>query len=805
MNNVKIKGLFKKAAAMVLGITMAFGALMLPESAVKTDFPTACADAEIKIGDVTYTYYILNHEYACISGVEYPDTLETLEIPLTITSNGTIYPVSRIDYGFLQYDKTVKTVKFPALLKSIDGFVLSNSAVENIVLPDGLEELGNNFAANCKNLKSVKYNGTGISPEKMGPGIFINSNIDALYNEKGAVCLGNWIIKYKPGEDVSDVKLADIGNNGVKIENIYYNACDTLDHVTSLDLDGVKYIDKENFLQCPKLKTIINDEDIEDVDEHIFETSPWIENAKKNNLAKLGKCLLYYKTDSNEIDFTSGELAYIRNVLDKALVDSRNLDTIYCSQDCVFGEECFYKANQRYYTSGHKTDPLPVDSAYRIKNIYIDGKPITFQSLSEDPQALSWFKANVNHFNGTQIIKDMTEEKTEQLFKQLDITYYGMDNDKIGTLSPTEEYYIRLKIHNYLSIYDYDYEFDNDYVGFVPGYLLGTRLRCTGYAELTHYLLECAGVEAKTFHANEPGNILAQHFWNGTKIGDEWFFNDDGWDAQNNSHDFNNYLKSYTSFATGWSHTFQESYDSFHFYSESRSEKNVTAERCYGDIDGNDKRDAADAEILWDYIKGTSTEIDKKAADINFDDKVDVTDAVLLDRMVNGTALDKDNIPTDGFAPGVQIAVLNGEDYDNIQYLWTERGGYITLPKLDLEAPEGKKLSYDVGMVGQKVRITTPYQVVHVKWIDENTPDYSEPDSTPDDSSTPDKKDGILGDVNNDSAIDIEDAVAIIQHINGVTPLTADEESRADVSRDSNIDIDDAVMIISYINGNSTF
>lgn len=63
----------------------------------------------------------------------------------------------------------------------------------------------------------------------------------------------------------------------------------------------------------------------------------------------------------------------------------------------------------------------------------------------------------------------------------------------------------------------------------------------------------------------------------------------------------------------------------------------------------------------------------------------------------------------------------------------------------------------------------------------------------------------MLGDVNGDGATDIEDAVAIIQHINGMTPLVDDEELRADVSKDNNIDIDDAVTLISYINGNSTF
>ena len=102
--------------------------------------------------------------------------------------------------------------------------------------------------------------------------------------------------------------------------------------------------------------------------------------------------------------------------------------------------------------------------------------------------------------------------------------------------------------------------------------------------------------------------------------------------------------------------------------------------------------------------------------------------------------------------------------------------------------PEGKKLSYDIGRIKQTVRITDPLTVVHAQWIDSSTPDYDP-----------------LGDVNSDGVTDIEDAVAVIQYINGMTPLRKDEEKRADVTKDKTVDIDDAVTIISYINGNITF
>lgn len=58
-----------------------------------------------------------------------------------------------------------------------------------------------------------------------------------------------------------------------------------------------------------------------------------------------------------------------------------------------------------------------------------------------------------------------------------------------------------------------------------------------------------------------------------------------------------------------------------------------------------------------------------------------------------------------------------------------------------------------------------------------------------------------LGDVNDDGKIDIEDAVMVINHVNGQKALTDAESSRADIDGNKNIDIEDAVSIISHVNG----
>lgn len=59
----------------------------------------------------------------------------------------------------------------------------------------------------------------------------------------------------------------------------------------------------------------------------------------------------------------------------------------------------------------------------------------------------------------------------------------------------------------------------------------------------------------------------------------------------------------------------------------------------------------------------------------------------------------------------------------------------------------------------------------------------------------------LLGDVNNDGNIDVEDAVMVIGQVNGNKALTDNELKYADVDKNDVIDIEDAVAIIAHVNG----
>lgn len=768
-------GKIKKAIAAVLCLTLTFGSLMLPNSMVRSQLTAASADT-VEIDNCIFDYTIYNNETATITSITF--TGDTVNVPSTVICEGKEYPVTEIGQAFLKDSDQIKKVVFPDSVKIISSDVLSHSSVKDIVLPDTLESLGSNFASHCPNLRSVKYNGTNIQPGKMGSSIFYESELSGVTNEKEAVVLGNWLIDYEPTTNVTAVKLTDLGNDGIKVENINRSAVSDIDSLEVIDLENIKYIGDFGVFNCDKISILKNSGSVEHVGTYAFLGSLWYNLMKKSHITKLGSVLMHYETESDVIDLTSGDLAGVKKIKQDAFHDCKNAETIICSSDTSFAQDSLYNFSEEDTVSDDYKYLLPLNCTNKVKSVILDGEELTYSRIIEDPVKCEWVRKNFYAFKDSVFIDKLVTDKVKKLFKQMDIPYCGGGAAR-PEYTPTEEFYIRLKIHNYVSLYDYDHE--SKYNNWITGFLLNGKCYCGSYADLTLFLLECAGIDAQTLGGNS-------HDWNNTKIGGEWFESDDGWDAQNNNHSYSWFGQSSQRICDRDSkfHAVQVvSNPGFTYTLQNNYTEHMIGMRTIGDVDSDTDRDKDDAALLWAYIKGETVSIDPKGADLNFDGNIDVTDAVLLEQFVSSKALDIDNVPTDGFAPTVKVAFICEKNYDDIRYLWTDREGYITLPDDVFEAPEGMKLRYDIGRVGKKVRITDPLTVVHVSIVDKNTPDY------------------ILGDVNDDGTIDIEDAVAIIQYINGVTPLDEEQELRADVTKDKNIDIDDAVTLISYINGNS--
>lgn len=113
-----------------------------------------------------------------ITGVE--EHVETVKIPSSLTVGGVEYPVKMVDNCFLMDDQTVKAVIFPDSVDRIGYFVLANSSVENIILPDDLVAIGQAFAYKCSSLNKVEYEditkGTKIRNNEIGDSCFSLAN-----------------------------------------------------------------------------------------------------------------------------------------------------------------------------------------------------------------------------------------------------------------------------------------------------------------------------------------------------------------------------------------------------------------------------------------------------------------------------------------------------------------------------------------------------------------------------------------------------------------------------------------------------
>lgn len=113
----------------------------------------------------------------------------------------------------------------------------------------------------------------------------------------------------------------------------------------------------------------------------------------------------------------------------------------------------------------------------------------------------------------------------------------------------------------------------------------------------------------------------------------------------------------------------------------------------------------------------------------------------------------------------------------------------------NLESKSSALFGYNVALVGGNGTKYDPYHV------DATYACIDKSEHTGYFTDINDKPEFLLGDVNADGIVDIEDAVMVISHLNGSNALTADQEKRANVDGNSSIDIEDAVAIIAHVNG----
>lgn len=85
--------------------------------------------------------------------------LESLEIPASLTANGTTYPVTELGEGLFA-GQPYESVSLPPTLKRIGAYCFSDGNLVSLTLPEGLEVIGERAFANQKRLRDVAFPST---------------------------------------------------------------------------------------------------------------------------------------------------------------------------------------------------------------------------------------------------------------------------------------------------------------------------------------------------------------------------------------------------------------------------------------------------------------------------------------------------------------------------------------------------------------------------------------------------------------------------------------------------------------------
>lgn len=728
----------------------------------------------VRTSDCTYSFEVINYysiggstgvETIRLTGAE-PDG-DIIDIPGSIDINGNTYEVRELGTGFA-HDARVSTIIIPDTVTAVYDDFAKGSSVRSLTVSKNIKTIGRGFCSDCTEITSVKYSGSSI--QELGQNAFLNSEHKGYgysANSKGAVTLGNWLIRYTGTDE--ELRVCELGEDTL-IDSMADHSLYSKLSLKTLDLEGIKHIGAGAMQYCNGLEEIKNADDVEFIGDDALNDTPWLDTMSETGTVMLGKALYRYITESSVIDLTQERFSGIKFVSRYAFEGCRNAHTFKVRSDITLAGQCFYMRE-----GCDLYDKVPAVPHCTIRNVYLDGVKVEYSF--DKPCLPEWIHDNYSAFIYTAFELENAAAKTKDIFEQMDIEYYGIGNDKMGTHTPEEEFYINLKIHNYIATFPV-----SDAQGDLDSFLTGYGYSCMGYSGLTEYLLESAGVRAGRL--NE-----VTHAWTCTQIGEDWFQTDAGWDEQSGCRFAWSFLSDKTMAIKDPDHHVAHYVTSIHRSTYATSSPPPNFGKTIGDVNNDDIRNAADAELMWSYVRGEDVDIDEENADVDRDGKIDITDAVLTDRFVKGKSIDRSLIDDDRMAPGYYVALINDEDYNEIQYMMTRPDGTFTLPENIFEETEGKKLvGWDMGDIGESVRLTRPYTVIRARWekLDEEENDTA-------------------GDVNGDGVIDIEDAVSVIMHINGIRPLTDREFKRADVSKDESIMIDDAVLIINYINGHLDF
>lgn len=789
-------GLKKRMAAVTLSLVMVFGAAaVLPQSLAEKGLTTASA-YNIKDGGHTFYYEITGDSQVRITGVSLGD--KVLTVPSKITVDGKDYTVTEIGDNFAE-GCSIYAASIPDTVTKIGDNFINNCPIDTLHLPESLEYIGDRFCYNCVSLKTVEFDGTKLT--HMGAEPFSGEGLLSYHfryrtNRQVSCCFGEWLIAYY-GTD-KEINVAELGGDtpvkyiaaGAFTPDgaLYYKPED----VTSVDLTGIEYIGDNAFKGCKNLEEIKGGDDIEYVGAYGLYFTKWFSEKKPEDMVKLGKELLWYRSNDTVVDLSKGDLKELKHVNKHALQGCPNAEGIRARSDLDITDTELPKTieNGKY-----------AEELNGLSELYIDGKEVEFDSKKmTDP----FFSKYAGMLSGTQMESDLLRDKTKAVFSQLGIKYYG-----IGTftadLTVQESYDLIKKIHDYIAE---NYTFGSEARTLLDGYIGGKRMDSEELASLYAYMLRCAGIESLTVKCdakgdNEKACDVYDHSWVLVKLDNNWYHSDVCWDSASQGNTMKYFLLSDSAVKELPQHDSWEISNPMGlniFNAETAPECSM----LHGDTNGDGQLTAEDLEAYMGILKTKKVKA-SAASDVDLDGDTDINDMFMLDDILNTHPFKPTN---QNSKPENEIMALNArcdEKYEysvgqvkviiageseiyNKDFLLSGYDGSFILPEFKYKTSEYEEFEkWELGKPGDEIKFTQPVVILRPVWVDDVGRDNA-------------KK----GDVNHDGTVDIVDAVTVISHINGTSAMSNKSMKAADVNLDKKVDIEDAVLIIGYVNGNNT-
>ncbi len=603
-----MKKKFRKIAASALALTLAAANVVMPQSPISDMVTEISASAASESG--TYNYggttcsYTIDNGYAKLDAVVSTSSSAVI-LPTTIPHNGVNYTVTSIEKDFAK-GLNVRTITLPTKVKSIGGNFARSSLITTVIIPSTVVEIGYSFCKDCTNLRSVSYSGTAL--KELGEGAFKNTPFIAAPNSKGAVTMGQWLIKYLG--TASYVNVLGLNNNKPDITKIAEDAFKSNTTLKSVNLNGVEIVGDKAFWNCTNLATISSPYALYDVGSYAFYNTKWIStNKNANGHVILGRTLINYNsTGAATIDLTVSDFDNVQYIANNALRDAAKKATTLKLPNSIVSVD-------RYAMNVSNTTST-------VKNIYLYGSKITANNFN---QYASFLENNFEAFSNTAWGADMAKSKAKSILSSLGIAYVGT-GDK-GTYNAFKEYQIAQKLYDYVGkTYNYKYYVDGGSSCYIEEMFFNKGIVCVDYAELYMYLLESAGVNAELVGSST-------HQWNVIEIGGDWYHADTCWyDRQTmfmiNDNTIVKETHSHSSFSYDNSPIIPSTMDTL-----------SDVPWCYyqmGDVTRDGKVNSADVTKLNKYLLGSTTLASNALylGDVNRDGSVDAFDLAQLKSMI---------------------------------------------------------------------------------------------------------------------------------------------------------------------------